>query len=165
MPFPYANAYQVNGQVAIKKMRRTFPDDEAQQRNLDALWQNEIEAHQEFTKLGDCNIIKFIAAIGKDRERYLMLEWADGGNLREFWASNPHLSRTLVKDTIHQLYGLADALEGIHGKNYRHGNIKPENILRKKTHVKRPGSSGLDVGALKIGGMGLATKVQTGSAP
>lgn len=139
-------------------MHRSVPHD-------DSMWQNEIQAYQEFAKFEHGNIIKLIAAITKDRERCLVLEWADGGNLRDFWACNPRLGPNLVKDTILQLHGLADALGEIHRKNYRLGNIKPENILRKRIRVKQPNSSGLDIGTLKICSMGLATNVQTDSPP
>lgn len=120
-------------------------------------WNREAKAHQEMTKLRHRNIIKFFAAISRGSERYLMLKWADGGNLMDFWRDNePRLTTTLVKDVIHQLYGLADALEKIHQMNYRHGDIKPENILRMRTEMKQPGSSELDVGILKICDMTLA---------
>jgi serine/threonine protein kinase len=58
-----------------------------------------------------------------------------------------------------QLRGLADALDKIHGfgggqGSYRHGDIKPENILRVRTKSVAP--SEIDVGILKIADMGLA---------
>lgn len=146
-------------------MRNLYSQDAAQQRKSDAMWQDQIQVHQEFTNLGHRNIISFIAAISRGPERYLMLEWADGGNLRQFWSCNPLLSPTLVKDITHQLHGLADGLREIHQKNYRHGNIKPDNILRMNVQTTRPGFSGLDIGTLKISGMSLATQVQTGSTP
>lgn len=84
-----------------------------------------------------------------------MFEWADGGNLREFWTTTPHLSKTLVRDVLFQLQGLADALEKMHSLNYRHGDMKPDNILRVKTSAKH-GPRKVDVGTLKICDMGLS---------
>lgn len=83
-----------------------------------------------------------------------MFQWADGGNLREFWKeqNRPTLTPDLVKQTITQLCGLADALHALHNYkdqgNYRHGDLKPENILRFRDSTC--------VGVLKIADMGLA---------
>lgn len=85
-----------------------------------------------------------------------MCEWANGGNLRQFWSNEPQLSWILVKETIHQLRGIADALKMMHGKNYRHGDIKPENIVRIKPAQQQPCSSNSYVGTLKICDMGLS---------
>lgn len=85
-----------------------------------------------------------------------MFRWADGGNLREFWQSNkrPQLCVALVRDFVLQLRGLADALDKLHDFAYRHGDVKPENILRVRT--KTVSGVELDVGILKIADMGLA---------
>lgn len=121
---------------------------------LEAEWRKEVQAHKEISKCKHANIIKFMAAITRDYERYLIFEWANGGNLRQFWLNhNPRLSRVLVRDIMFQLRGLADALEAIHSKGFRHGDMKPENILRVKTAGQKP--SRLDVGTLKICDMGL----------
>jgi serine/threonine protein kinase len=64
-----------------------------------------------------------------------MFLWADGGNLRDFWRKfpTPTLTACLVRDMIGQLRGMADALQSLHGYkedlHFRHGDIKPENIL------------------------------------
>jgi serine/threonine protein kinase len=88
-----------------------------------------------------------------------MFRWADGGNLREFWQNNkkPKLSASLVRDVVIQLRWLADALNKLHDYrvgSYRHGDVKPENILRVRT--KSPDDPEVDVGVLKIADMGLA---------
>ncbi|KAK7718097.1 hypothetical protein SLS63_010580 [Diaporthe eres] len=143
-----------NSSVAVKKLHRAYTEDEGAMRNLEEQWQKEVKAHKEISKCNHPNIIGFMTAITRDYERYLMFEWANGGNLRQFWHShNPRLTRTLVEDIMHQLCGLAGALEEIHFRSYRHGDMKPENILR----VKTPGhnTSKLDVGTLKICDMGL----------
>lgn len=143
-----------NSNVALKKLHRAYTENPALMQELEDQWQREVQAHREITKCKNANIIKFMAAITRDYERYLMFEWANGGNLRQFWLNHkPHLTRSLVEDVIRQLYGLADALFEIHSRKYRHGDLKPENILR----VKSPGnhSPKLDVGTLKICDMGL----------
>lgn len=127
-----------------------------------------MKAHIDTNEFHHQNIIEFIAAVTRgngtrrDRgRRYLMFRWADGGNLREFWQNNrkPQVNALLVKDVVNQLWGLADALDKLHnygggGSSYRHGDVKPENILRVRT--KHAAESELDVGILKIADMGLA---------
>lgn len=120
-------------------------------------WQREVQAHQVITELGHRHIINFIAAISRGIDHYLILDWADGGDLRQFWSNNkPRLTTTLVKDTIYQLLGLADALEKIHQQGYRHGDMKPENIQCMRAQAKQSGSSKINIGTLKISNMGLA---------
>lgn len=141
--------------VAIKKLHGTHSEDEDIQRKLQAGWDKEVRAHIKMTALKNPNIIEFVAAVTRGHERYLMFEWADGGNLREFWTRKPLLSRTLVRNVLFQLDGLAHALESMHSLNYRHGDMKPENILRVKTFGNnRPPM--LDIGQLKICDMGLS---------
>ena len=84
-----------------------------------------------------------------------MFEWADGGNLRNLWNANPHPNRqpSIVKATIEQLLGLAEALCACHfldskGSNYRHGDLKPDNILWYQDTI--------GIGNLKIGDWGIA---------
>lgn len=137
-------------------------------RELDEEWKREVKAHIDTNEFHHQNIIEFIAAVtrgngtrGHRGKRYLMFRWADGGNLREFWQNNrkPQVSAALVRDVVNQLWGLADALDKLHnygggGSSYRHGDVKPENILRVRT--KHVAESELDVGILKIADMGLA---------
>lgn len=137
--------------VAVKKLHRAYIEDHAKMRELEKAWQKEVKAHTEIATSEHPNIVKFMTAITRDYERYLMFEWADGGNLREFWLNDsPRLTGPVVKDILVQLRGLADALEEIHSKGFRHGDMKPENILR----IKSPGN-GSGIGILKICDMGL----------
>lgn len=95
----------------------------------------------------------------EEEDFYLMLEWADGGNLRDLWKAIPRPERTatLIRATIEQLLGLAEALCACHygnrdGFNYRHGDLKPENILCFR--------SGGELGTLKITDWGFAKRHQ-----
>ena len=88
-----------------------------------------------------------------------MFEWADGGNLRNLWNTIPSPNRQphMIKATIEQLLGLTKALCALHyfdskGSHYRHGDLKPDNILWYQNTV---GSSN-PIGTLKIGDWGIA---------
>lgn len=96
---------------------------------------------------------------------YLILEWADGGSLRNFWnkPDKPDLSTNLIAAVLKQLHGLAGALEKLHNDidvskvradvsgNWRHGDLKPENILMFNTKADPTG-----LGTLQIADLGLA---------
>lgn len=106
------------------------------------------EMAQIIRELDHPHIIKPLAWISIGHRDLLMLQWANGGTLREYWLrrSTPQLSESLVVDVLRQLQGLADALCVLHGINLRHGNLKPEKILRI------PNSS--DLGRLVLAGIG-----------
>ena len=122
-------------------------------------WASEVKALRKMNELNQHHIVRFITAFRRRKrdgeEHYLLFEWADGGNLRNLWKSNPHpvLTASLVREAIVQLYGLAAALDAAHnlnktGASYRHGDLKPENILCFKDNST--------IGQLKIGDWGEA---------
>jgi serine/threonine protein kinase len=102
------------------------------------------------------NIVKFIAGFKQDGKRYLLFQWVDGGNLRELWEKhNPLLEREeSILWALRQIHALSGALEQWHNyhqdsqKNCRHGDLKPENLLR--TLQPAP------LGILQIADLGLA---------
>jgi serine/threonine protein kinase len=121
-------------------------------------WKREVDALAKMNELRQSHIVRFITAFqrGKqeDLEHYVVFEWADGGNLRNLWDSDPRpkLTPSRMRWWIGQLYGLAQALDAAHnmknGVSYRHGDLKPANILWF------PGTDGY--GTLKIGDWGEA---------
>jgi serine/threonine protein kinase len=141
---------------AIKELQ---PGDREDRQKVVKNWELEAKALQKMNSLNQKHIVRFITAFrrgqtGKE-DHYLMFEWADGGNLRNLWKTipQPSLSAKMVKSSIKQLLGLAQALCAAHylnttGASYRHGDLKPENILWFK------GDDG--IGTLKLGDWGVA---------
>lgn len=122
-------------------------------------WASEVRALAKMNTLNQDHIVRFITAFQrctKDlEEHYLMFEWANGGNLRDLWKAipKPNLEPALLKAAIAQLSGLAEALRAAHfmnntGASYRHGDLKPANILWFR--------DGTAIGKLKIGDWGEA---------
>ncbi|CEF74397.1 unnamed protein product [Fusarium graminearum] len=151
--------------VALKKIK--LESDQPQRLKVEG-WEKEVEALWKMRSLGEKHIVNFITAFrllnqGQHNEHYLMLEWADGGNLRNLWERFPrNLTHKLVKDVFGQLLGLSRALDKVHNPNnktendhFRHGDLKPENILWFKDE-----SDSSKLGTLKIGDWGLAKKHQ-----
>ncbi|KAL2875628.1 hypothetical protein SGCOL_009248 [Colletotrichum sp. CLE4] len=143
----------IDGHPAHVAIKEILVNNDLRQ-EIEKNYEDERKALSEITDLRHNHIIQRIAAIERGEKRYFMFQWADGGNLREFWKeqNRPTLTSDLVKQAITQLWGLADALHALHNYkdqgNYRHGDLKPENILRFKDKTC--------VGILKIADMGLA---------
>ena len=114
-----------------------------------------------------------------------MFPWAEGGNLQEFWERTPKQlpNASIIRQTLQQLRGLADALHTLHScdsgskstltvpgqekkdSSIRHGDIKPENILR---FLIKDGKDVIDdsheLGTLKLADMGLAKQHMVATA-
>jgi serine/threonine protein kinase len=137
--------------VAVKAFRQS-----GEKVTLD--WKREVDALAKMNELEQEHIVRFITAFQRgnpgDLEHYVVFEWADGGNLRDLWDTDPRpeLTASRMKWWIEQLHGLAQALTAAHymanGASYRHGDLKPANILWF------PGAH--EYGILKIGDWGEA---------
>lgn len=79
-------------------------------------WKREAAAHRALNKKQHGHIVKGLAAFRQRNRHHLILEWANGGNLRTFWRDNPKpkITRKLVRELLQQLFGLADALHCMH---------------------------------------------------
>jgi hypothetical protein len=82
------------------------------------------------------HLIKLIAIFQKGPICYFIFPWADGGDLRDFWRANDAQPRSqeLVLWSLRQMLGIVSAINALHAKITRHGDIKPQNIL----HFLRP---------------------------
>jgi serine/threonine protein kinase len=133
--------------VAVKAFRQSGP------RAADD-WRKEVSALHMMNTLENNHIVRFMTAFTRGRldnlEHYVMFEWADGGNLDNLWDefSTPTLSVALIEWVVKQLHGLAKALAAAHEIIYRHGDLKPANILWFR--------EGDGYGILKIGDWGEA---------
>lgn len=151
---------QVETIYALKQIK---VENETDRKNVAIHWEKEVGALAKMNELNHKHIVRFITAFrrgsSKDPEHYLMFEWADGGNLLDLWEKNPKpaLEPPLIKAVIEQLLGLASALCSAHyleedgkltGGGYRHGDLKPANILWFQDSD--------NIGTLKIGDWGEA---------
>jgi serine/threonine protein kinase len=113
------------------------------------------------------NLIKVVAAFKQSDINYLIFNWADGGNLRQYcndndpWESysdsvySPQHAQSAVKWALQQMTGIAGALDRLHhygtNSNISHRDLKPENIVRFKHPY-------VDRGVFQIADMGLGKK-------
>jgi serine/threonine protein kinase len=132
-----------------------------------ARWEKEVKTLAKMNELNHKHIVRFITSFRRrdtsdEIEHYVMLEWADGGNLRDFYAAypNPDITAKLVKWVVRQLHGLAQVLSKAHNLkddgSYRHGDLKPANILWFKEGDTK-------FGTLKIGDWGEAKEHYNGT--
>ncbi|KAI0436888.1 hypothetical protein F4803DRAFT_540664 [Xylaria telfairii] len=131
--------------VALKELRMDAHDDEIRR-----IFEHETRSLKALRDFRHKHMITAIASVARGERRYFIFPWADGEDLRafwmtkEFWPLTPHL----IQETVKQLGGLASALYTLHQGGWRHGDVKPENILRFKDQTT--------LGTLKLGDLGLA---------
>ncbi|KAF2234694.1 hypothetical protein EV356DRAFT_514837 [Viridothelium virens] len=146
---------------AVKELK---VDNDQDRQKVARNWASEVKAMATMNKLDHKDhIVRFITAFRRgtpeEPEHYLITEWADGGNLHDLWKQTPRPQETNlnVQEVIKQLLGLAEALNAAHflsdgraysGASYRHGDLKPANILWFKEKSK--------LGTLKICDWGCA---------
>lgn len=104
-----------------------------------------IEA-REHASLRHSNIVRLIDFLSYEEHDFLVMEYMDGGNLKEFIATSPEL-----KDTLNMFAQACAGLDYIHNQGLVHRDLKPENLLLNK------------LGELKIADLGMVRR--TDSAP
>ncbi|KAI0505813.1 heterokaryon incompatibility protein-domain-containing protein [Xylaria bambusicola] len=105
--------------VAVKELRHALGEETDY--DVETAWKLEVTALKEIGELKDNHLINPIAAFKWGQTHYIMFEWANGGTLRHFWDQTSdvhlHLDRPKVGEFLEQLYGLAGALQKLHGTN------------------------------------------------
>jgi serine/threonine protein kinase len=116
--------------VVIKKLITTTTADDIQR---------EVDTHQTILGFQSDHIIKAFASYCIRDEQYIMMPFAEHGNLWEFmtgWQPFPPRDQLgYVENLLKEVHGLASALAELHGNKIRHGDLKPENILCFKSKV------------------------------
>lgn len=104
------------------------------------------------TRAADPHLIQAIAAYGRGIERGFVFPWAPNGNLRQMWeASSGPPTKEVRRWAWDQILGLTGGLAKLHKTNTRHGDVKPENILRFNGPQDSP-----KLGPLVIADVGIA---------
>jgi len=93
----------------------------------------EITALRAAREANQTHLIRFLSTCEKSNTYYILLPWAEGSTLHNFWVNNGPKTmvrnRTLVRKSIDQLLQLSAALQFLHSMKFRHGDLKPDNIL------------------------------------
>jgi Tol biopolymer transport system component/predicted Ser/Thr protein kinase len=115
-----ARDLSLNRSVAVKFLSSKVADEERRRR-----FQQEAQAA---SSLNHPHILTVFEAGETDNQQYLVTEFIDGVNLRE-WATQAQPS---ARQMIDMLTGVADGLATAHQAGIVHRDIKPENILVAK---------------------------------
>lgn len=81
---------------------------------------------QAVAKLSHPNIVHIHDVGQQDETHYLVMEYIDGDNLKNFMRENPHLALDKIINIIKQI---CEALRHAHQNNIVHQDVKPHNIL------------------------------------
>ncbi|KAI1170907.1 heterokaryon incompatibility protein-domain-containing protein [Nemania sp. FL0916] len=177
--------------AALKEFRK-HPDEVTEGYDVNATFNLEVTTLGKLEGLNHDHLIRPMSAFKLDGNHYILLEWANGGTLRDFWIHNRdahlQLNGKRIIEALTQLRGIIKALSTLHetkrhtktdplrngidipsattnmpainlpsqngygdisdATHWRHGDLKPENLLVFKN------SSWL--GVLKIADLGLA---------
>jgi serine/threonine-protein kinase len=81
---------------------------------------------QAVARLSHPNIVN-IHDVGQENEtQYLVMEYVEGDNLKNFIKNNPNLGQAAIIDIVKQI---CDALQHAHENGIVHRDVKPQNIL------------------------------------
>ena len=120
--------------------------------------EKEMKALETMKDLDSQHIIKAIACYENDGKYFFVFPWAGEGNLRGYWSRwHPQMEEDYLQWVFVQLIGMAKAIALFHEKhNFRHGDLKPENVLCFQD--KMSGTGEIGYGRLVITDFGLAKK-------
>lgn len=104
--------------VAVKLMAYNFHNDEASIRRF----KREALSTTELTHPNIVNVVD----VGEDDTPYIVMEFVDGYDLKEFIKQNQPIP---YKKTVEIMSQILDAVEYAHNHNIIHRDLKPQNIL------------------------------------
>ncbi|KAG7409314.1 Calcium/calmodulin-dependent protein kinase type 1 [Fusarium oxysporum f. sp. rapae] len=109
--------------------------------NVHISWLNEANALFQIAELRHKHLISQATAFKQGERRFIMLEWANGGTLRDIWQRESHdrsvLDGNKVMRVLEELTGLASALSKLHGTNTKTNTAKAISADSKR---KNPAS-------------------------
>jgi serine/threonine protein kinase len=116
--------------IALKELKRG----ELNETDFTEAAQMEADNLKKLRSLNHPHLIKAIAWYTQGGTHYFMFPWANLGNVRDYCEMDrPNLTDSYLHWMFHQFCGLADAISKLHGSDkkasYRHGDLKPDNIL------------------------------------
>lgn len=116
--------FTTNQQVAIKLLK---PETIKADPDIVARFDREGEA---LRRLNHPNIVKVLATVEEDDHHYVVMEYVDGGDLRELLEQHSQRDKMLPIARILEIaLDLADALTRAHRLKIIHRDIKPANVL------------------------------------
>lgn len=132
--------------IAVKEFKDNF------QKNMTAetAWKAEKENLALIGERTHKHLIALIAAISIGDKYLILYDWADKGDLRQFWLSrpNPKLNRAMVIETLTQLHGLVDAIRSLHrgleSNSSSRESTGPQSSLNAEPYAVQP-SDGLPI--------------------
>jgi predicted Ser/Thr protein kinase len=125
---------QTGKRVAIKRLRREVA---AQSPEVLARFTREAEI---LRRLDHPNIVKLLAIEHAAGQHDIVMEYVDGGSLRDLLRAQPRLS---MERALPMVLEVADALSRAHHLQIVHRDIKPENVLLASDGTARLADFGL----------------------
>ena len=74
------------------------------------------------------HIVTLHSSFTRHTTLYMLLPWAEDGSLFDLWKKVKSVDASL-EWLLHQVVGLVGGLHLLHSMGYRHGDLKPDNIL------------------------------------
>jgi serine/threonine protein kinase len=118
--------------VALKKLKSV--DDPGY--NVADAWKLEAEALYGIRPLKNPHLVRIITAFKRGDDHFIVLEWAEGGNLKEFWEKHSAPETRLSED--HQIRSYLLQIRGLtHALNHLHTN----KLIRTMTGTTNAGDT------------------------
>ncbi|KAI1102455.1 HET-domain-containing protein [Jackrogersella minutella] len=120
------DGFPKDGVVAVKRFKSPDPN----------AFLKELQILRDLATLipeGHNHLITAFAAYDNTRDKCVLFPWCEGGTLLDYWQEHDSEIRDekLISWTLSQMTGLCHCLKVLWSNNFRHGDLKPRNILYK----------------------------------